>query len=285
MSRIDNRDNPVLRDQRKIDLSRSTQRTDTAKPVKNPFETVLSETKSRLSPDPQSPESNLEGAKRGATEQAVRETTREHEGKDQEKKFKERERQVEEKKSDHSGDTKGVKAKIAEKKVIARSALTGRSQKDTTGGGRESMTQGDKKGKSFGEVMSRSLLKKSATTKGETVAASSPFKTKMAEGLTAKAPSAATVLSKAVMDQIVQYVRIMIKPGGQKEMEVALHQKIFRGLKVRVSSTGGKVKATLVTSSSEDRKVFESNRQALHQSLAEKGIEVETIDVIMTSTS
>ncbi|MBI1910175.1 MAG: flagellar hook-length control protein FliK [Deltaproteobacteria bacterium] len=284
MTRINDypKDNPAVRDQKKIDISKSPSRSnDPARSVKTPFETFLTESKSRLSPDQHSSDPNLD-TKKGATEQAIREASRDREGKDQERKFKERDRDRSAKREEKPSEITGQKAKVAEKKVIARSALTGKTQRDTTGGGRESMSQGQKKGRSFGEIISRSLVKKPEGKLSPVGQGPSSFSLKASGEVKPTPGTNPTQLSKEVLDQIVQYVRILTKPGGEKEMEVALHQNIYRGLKLKVSSAQGKLRATFTTSSSEVRQLFESNRKVLQAALAQKGIEVEGIDVIMT---
>ncbi|MDO8644506.1 MAG: flagellar hook-length control protein FliK [bacterium] len=292
MSRIDenNRENPAVREQQKVRPSEGAQssvaRSNPSNTNAVPFRTVLENTQSqqKTSYSPTDSSRN-EGTKDRATEQAVRETYRDADSKQREKetRSREKERDSDSKPKDGELMTTAQKAKVAEKMVVARSEVNKHPQKDTSGGGRESMTQGGKKKpQTFGELIRSRLNQKGVEKKGmeSVTTAQGGFQVKMASA--AAVQTAQAVLPKQVMDQIVQYVLLMTRPDGKKEMEVRLNEKIYRGLKLRVSQTsGGKVHTTLMTSSEESRRLFESNRDLLKKHLAEKGIEIEEIDVIL----
>ena len=109
----------------------------------------------------------------------------------------------------------------------------------------------------------------------------------MAAGLggakpSAQAAKAPRTIPQRVVDQIVQYARLTTKKDGEHEMELALHEEIFKGLRLRITTKKGKIKATFVTSSRDVRDLFLSEKRRLHHELTENGLEVEGIDVIMT---
>ena len=86
-------------------------------------------------------------------------------------------------------------------------------------------------------------------------------------------------MTQAILNQIVQYVRVGINRMGGKEMQIDLHEKIFRGLKLRVTSTAGKVEVHFIAADAQTRSVFEKQRDAIRDALEKKGIVVEDIRV------
>ncbi len=98
------------------------------------------------------------------------------------------------------------------------------------------------------------------------------------------APSAAPheTIPTRLMEQIVSYARLHSKKDGETELELALHEEIFKGLRLRISTKNGKIKATFITSSRDVRELFQNQKNTLNQQLTENGLEVEGIDVIMT---
>lgn len=89
-------------------------------------------------------------------------------------------------------------------------------------------------------------------------------------------------LPQELLDRIVKHARLLMNKDGEKEMQLALHEEIFKGLRLRIATKKGKVTATFVTSSREVHDLFLSERRAIDDALTEKGVEVEGIDVIMT---
>jgi flagellar hook-length control protein FliK len=96
-----------------------------------------------------------------------------------------------------------------------------------------------------------------------------------------KAPKDPNIIPKAVMDQLVQYCRIVTKTDGDKEIDMQLHEQAFKGLRLKVSVNKGKVDATFTTESQEVMKLFNSQKAELRKALAEKGIEVGSINVVI----
>jgi len=90
-----------------------------------------------------------------------------------------------------------------------------------------------------------------------------------------------TVLSKALIDEIVRYVAILTKRDGEKEMRLTLHEKVFKGLRLRVAVKRSRAEVTFLTESGSVRELFLSQRGELRKALEEKGIEVQAINVIM----
>jgi flagellar hook-length control protein FliK len=90
-------------------------------------------------------------------------------------------------------------------------------------------------------------------------------------------------LPKPVVDQIAQYVQLVVRKDGEKELDITLHEKVFRGLRLRAAVVRGKVEATFLTSNPEVRDLFNSQKVALRQALAEKGFDVREIHVIMAT--
>jgi len=86
-------------------------------------------------------------------------------------------------------------------------------------------------------------------------------------------------IPKQVLDQIVQYVRIGLNKDLNKEIQVDLSEKIFKGLSLRVTSNRGLVQVTFLTGNAEVRRLFESNKNQMTQELKQKGIQVEKIQV------
>ncbi|MFH1722528.1 MAG: flagellar hook-length control protein FliK [Candidatus Altiarchaeota archaeon] len=295
MTRVeDKKDNAAVQDSKRISQSRNTEssnnRSNILTPTKIPFNSVLDQTKSRSSDSnfKESLNKPSESNTRTATEHAVRETRYERDGKESRKdtKHKEKDKGVEENKEER-GASKALRAKTAEKKVVARSATGQRGkQSDTSGGGRETMTQGKgEKGKTYGEILDKSLTKKGSAKPGDVATAQGSFTSKMSAAKAAEASAAAQVFPKQVLDQIVQYIRVMTTREGKKEMEIHLHEKIFRGLRIKVSSADGKIHTTLMAQSSEALELLKANRGLLAKHLEEKGIDIEGIDVILLGDS
>lgn len=86
------------------------------------------------------------------------------------------------------------------------------------------------------------------------------------------------VISQQVLNKIVQYVKIGINKKGENEIQLELHEKIFRGLRLRVvSKEGGKVGVHFRTSDEEGKTIFKKNSDAIRGALEKKGIVVDEI--------
>ncbi|MBN1282908.1 MAG: flagellar hook-length control protein FliK [Proteobacteria bacterium] len=86
-------------------------------------------------------------------------------------------------------------------------------------------------------------------------------------------------LTQQLLNKIVQYVRMGINRAGEKEIQIDLHEKIFRGLKLRVTASGGKVCVHLRTRDARGREALERNSDQLRRALADKGIDVSEITI------
>lgn len=196
-----------------------------------------------------------------ATEHAVRHRKQEDRGRDKDHdKGEEKEGR-----KDGEGDRK-TDAKIAEQKVVAK-----HSARDEGGGGGRGGRGRSDTGKRGVATRTRSADAKQAPSQLR-----AQFAARLAQA--AKQPSSA--LTQQVLNQIVQYVRIGMNRDNEKEIVVDLHEKIFRGLKLRVASKGkGKVAVHFSTKDREVRSLFDSQRGTIREALKQNGIEVAEITV------
>ncbi len=257
---------------------------------KSPFQKVLEETH----PLPQfSPETGTTQTTQTATNQAVRSVVSQQEkygrSKDQfDRHLKENEKEKEEKPSTSTGDSPKVRAKEAEDRVIGKSSVSDRRQGEGGGHGETSSGQGQgRKGRHLAAMAAQKPEKGIGEGKLGDVQKGHFEATLEAIG-TATGPTTKpkpNPLTKAVLDQIVQYCRLVTKTDGDKEIDMQLHEAIFKGLKLKVSIVEGKVEATFITQSEEVLNLFQSQKSVLLQTLAEKGIDVRAIKVIMIQPS
>jgi hypothetical protein len=150
-------------------------------------------------------------------------------------------------------------------------------------GGRGDQERGGGRQRGFDDSQGkRGLVKKltKAGVKSIPIDLQKEFTAKMAHALREAGRPSGTALTQQVLDKIVQYVRIGINRAGNKEIQVDLHQKIFRGLKLRVVARGGKVTVHFRTADTKAREIFEHNSDALRDALSKKGIEVEEITIV-----
>lgn len=226
------------------------------------------------------------------TKEAVRQAASQQEryGRDKDdsqKKMTDRERDRDDAaKPGESKDASAPRAKEAEKRVIGHGSLGERGHQGGGGGGTGA---GSGKGKGTGTAIPMEMRGMEQSTGGtmakgkfeielhaaQTVAQSLPASTPK------KPEKPVNILTKTVLDQIVQYCRIVTKTDGDKELDMQLHEQIFKGLKLRVSVVQGKVDATFVTESEEVLNLFNAQKSALSQALQEKGIAVNSVNVIM----
>ena len=222
----------------------------------------------------------------------------------------------ESKTSKSAGATESTHAKVAEKKVVSRESFSdqkhqgqqeggqgdhkgqgsgGQGGFSQSGGGRG---QGGSSSSSFGSGGSfggKSLKdSKGVHATGssiETGAKKSAFSMEgvapLPHSMTLKSstpqieakPQARQVMNKALLDQIAQYVRLVTKTDGDKEMEMDLNDEVFKGLKIRVALSQGKIETTFLTRSNEVMQLFQAHASDLRKELAEKGIQVAAIHV------
>lgn len=99
---------------------------------------------------------------------------------------------------------------------------------------------------------------------------------------TVVAPEAAAApreLPKALLDQIVQSVTIIDKADLGKEMEIKFHDKIFNGLKLKVSSHGSEVSVEFFVPNRTVEETFKQERENIALALGDKGVDVRSINV------
>lgn len=295
--KVDNKNTDYKRDPYRPDRAHTERggRVFTPKtPDKSPFQKVMDETGHSVDQTPFTPSGQTSKSEtKTETREAVRFAASQQERYGKEKDpaqrstvDKERDRS-ESAKTSESRDSGAPRAKEAEKRVIARGSTSGKKGEGGGEGGQqggEGMGKGQgQKGKGFAGVPGELIGTVRSEAKG-VIHGSFEMELLAVRSLTstaAKPQRAPEVLSKAVLDQIVQYCRLTTKTDGDKELEMQLHEVIFKGLKIRVSVTEGKVDATFVTQSEEVKKLFNSQKNEIRKALAEKGIEVKNINVIV----
>jgi len=236
---------------------------ETEKPKEGPsqFDRVLEESRSlqRTLPTAQT-------SQKFVTEQAAREA---HRREDRSHDEQRREEKDKERGKDEGRGEKKTGAKDAEQRVVAKGHI-----KDGRGGG-----QGQGRG-GYGTGQERRGL---STTQLKTASKVliPTLHGKFSEKLQASiAKSVAEPhLSQAILNQLVSYVRMGINRMGDKEIQIDLHEKIFRGLKLRVTAHKGKVGIHFLAADAKTRTIFEKNTDAIRDALEKKGILVEDIRV------
>ncbi|MFH1829440.1 MAG: flagellar hook-length control protein FliK [Pseudomonadota bacterium] len=203
------------------------------------------------------------------TEQAMEEAAKRQE-RQREMREKEKEERKEKKETRQTGER--ADATIASQKVVGKGGR-GQGGRGQSGGGK----QGGYDGSTAKRGLSKMLTK--AGVKTIPMDLQKQFAAKMARAAKEAATPSQAALTQHVLDKIVQYVRIGINRSGDKEIQVDLHQKIFRGLKLRVIAREGKVGVHFRTSDKKGREIFEKNSDAIRDALAKKGIEVDEITI------
>lgn len=252
-------------DAKKIDSARQDTLRDAQKekpraprPVETEFDRVLERGKMAQQLGPQ----KQQGAKT-STEDAIREAVR-HQDRDQQGRRDEEQKKEGRDKGDRSDRSE---TRATDGKVIAK----GRTKQDGGGGGGGREGYGASSGK---RELAKTLVRHGA--KSVPVDLSSKFSGRLAKAMDA-VRSQSPALTQQVLNKIVQFVRVGINRKGEKEIQVELSDRIFRGLKLRVIARGGKIAVHFKTSDPNGRKAFEENREAIEDALAKKGIEVDEI--------
>lgn len=254
-------------------------------PEKSPFQKLLDETTQQKDTGQQSGQPTAAETKE-AVKPVLSQQERYGRDKDQfEKRLKEKESDRDDAKTGGSKESGTPRAKEAEKRVIARSSVgEQKHQGEGEGGGHGSGGAGQgKKGKGFALGTESKGIRRGelgeAKPGGFILGSEPPAAGSMAAAvLKAKAPA---VLTKALLDQLVQYCRLVTKTDGDKEFDIQLHEEVFKGLRLRIAMVKGKVEATFVTQSQETRDLFQAQKSEIREALAQKGIDVQTINVIM----
>ncbi len=205
------------------------------------------------------------------------------------------EKQMQEKETDRDDSHRSTgskdsapRAKQAEKRVIARSGVSehhsqGEGHSEGGGGGFSGRGRRGKEGGLFTQTQGPRRAASTATTRSRFSTEAPPAAPMTTKGAEVLQKIISKALPKAVMDQILQYCRVMTKTDGDKEVDMQLHEEIFKGLRIRVSGLKGKVEATFLTPSREVLTYFQAQKGEIRRLLTEKGIDVGNIDVIMIS--
>jgi len=234
---------------------------ETEKPKEGPsqFDRVLEESRALQRPLP-----TTQTTQKFTTEQATREAYK-HEDRshdEQRREDKDRDQGKDEGRGERKSGTKDLGQRVAAKGQL----------KDGRGGGGQEGRGG------YGTGQQRRGV---STTQLKTAAKvfTPALHGKFAERLQASiAKSVAEPgLSQAILNQLVQYVRSGINRMGDKEIQIDLHEKIFRGLKLRVTAHEGKIGVHFIAADAKTRSVFEKNSGAIRDALEKKGILVEEI--------
>lgn len=82
-----------------------------------------------------------------------------------------------------------------------------------------------------------------------------------------------------IVNQVVKFVKAGLNKDGDHEVRLDLHERIFRGLRLRVALKHGKVSVHFNTSNAEVRELFEKSSESIQKELESKGILVQDIKV------
>lgn len=231
-------------------------------PKKTDFSEELKKTQLPYNPLPtQQPQSKV------LTEQAIHEAMKQEERQDQGKKKDDDEK---DRGRDSRDKSDRSETRITGDKVVAKGRLKqggGQSQGQFQGGGGMGSNR-----KGFSKVL------KLGTVKSVPVDLKGKFAGKLEQAMQQKGVNQAA-LTQQVLNKIIQTVRVGINMKGEKEIQLLLSEKIFRGLKLRVISRDGKVSVAFRTSDAKGREVLEKNSDGLKKALADKGIDVDEIVV------
>lgn len=251
---------------KKVDQSRQDRLQDMTKerprpvrPQETEFDKLLDRSRmaGQLGPQAQSQSKTL-------GEEAVREATR-HQDQGQE-----RRRDDEDRRDGQDNRQRGDRSegKTVEGKVIAK----GKLKQDSGGAG-----GGSREG--FGAATGRRSLSRDLSRAGARslpIDLHSKFAGRLSKAMEQSQTHQAG-LTQQVLNKIVQFVRIGLNRKGQKEIQLELSERIFRGLKLRVVDHEGKVGVYFQTRDPRGKKIFEENADAIRDALAKKGIEVDEI--------
>ncbi len=89
-------------------------------------------------------------------------------------------------------------------------------------------------------------------------------------------------MPKAVLDQIVQYVRVGVNKDLNKEMEIDFKDNFFNGLRLKVTSNGKEVSVEFIVPNRAVKQTFMQERENIALALGEKGIDCGSILVTMS---
>jgi transcriptional regulator NrdR family protein len=235
--------------------------TDKAKPKESDFSEIMQ--KSKL---PMQPQQAATMPSRAATEYAIKEATKEQERRGDDDKKDDRNKDKGRDSKKEGGQNEG---RVSDQRVVAKGTL-----KQNSG-----QSGGQGKGRGFGMAAGRKSLSdalKKSGVKSVPLDLKGRFAKKLSESMKA-AGSDRAQMSQEVINRIIQYVKVGINTKGEKEIQMELHERIFRGLKLRVISKEGKVEVRFASSDQKGREILEKNKDGLEKALSEKGIEVDEI--------
>ncbi|MBI4211439.1 MAG: flagellar hook-length control protein FliK [Deltaproteobacteria bacterium] len=199
-----------------------------------------------------------------ATEYAAREVKRDQGRRD--------DRRRDDDDQDHKGDSRRQDTGRKDETKGHERVISKEGAKEQSGDGRHGSGAG---GFTSGRRDISSLAKK-LNAKNSAFVVAQKFEHHLKESLNmegARAPR----LAQQIINQIVQCVRLGLNDKGEKEMAIELKEKIFRGLKLKVTSKNGKVAVEFATRDLQTKGLFESSRDELRQMLTEKGIDIDEI--------
>ena len=203
------------------------------------------------------------------TERAFEEAAKRHE-RAQEMREKDKEERKEKRETRETGEK--ADAQVAQQKVVG---------KGPRGQGGRGQGGGGKQGGYGGQMAKRGLAKKLSKAGVRTIPSDlqKHFAAKLAKVASDIARPDSARLSQEILNKVVQYVRMGVNTKGEKEIQLDLHQKIFRGLKLRVTEKDGKVNVHFSTFDKKGRAVFEKSSDEIRDALSKKGIDVGEIVV------
>ena len=202
-------------------------------------------------------------------ENVTRESYREHAREMEQRQDKKAEKKKEEKANEGDRGERKTDAKIAEQKVVGKGTY-----KDNQGD-RDGQSQGFGGGRRSRKGLEGKLMK--AGARGLPLDLKSKFAQKLKDAFGKDTPK----LSQEVINKIIQFVKVRINKEGEKEIELELSDKIFKGLKLKVATKGkGKVVVHLKTKNSKTRSIFEKEKSSIREALSKRGIQVD--DIVIT---
>ncbi|MGN0376022.1 MAG: flagellar hook-length control protein FliK, partial [Suilimivivens sp.] len=95
-------------------------------------------------------------------------------------------------------------------------------------------------------------------------------------------PASTTTTSQEIMDQILDYMKIQLKPE-MEQLEMQLHPESLGTLHVQLTSKGGEVTAQFQVQNESVKAAIESQISILKDTLREQGVKVEAVEVTVES--
>ncbi len=253
-------------EQARIDRSKERPKDDAkAKPRESDFGEFFK--KSALPPQAQVTQ---QAGSRQATEQAIKEALKQDERQGERGKKDDDDR---DKSKDTGRKDEGQTNLRTDQRVIAK-GHTGQDAQGGGAGGSGSFTGGQ------GMAGERKTLEKAlklGTLKSVPVDLKGSFAKKLAENMKSAEQANQPALSQQVLNKIIQSVKIGLNLKGDKEIQLELSEKYFRGLKLRVTSSEGKVSVALKSGDLKGKEILEKNKEGLVKALKEKGIDVDEV--------